>query len=251
MPESKFLKHEPCPNCHSRNNLGVWDDGHKYCFGCGFYVPPTKSVDFLKRRTKMENNNKDGDSALDVSSFTFSIPQHAQTWLKKYGITDQEVRHYGICWNSETDSLVFPVERGGQVVLTNERYFGKDPLFPKYRTYGHKALNRTYFNNPNTPNSLVIVEDFISAVKVARFASSIPLFGSTISAEAVKWVVGTFKSLRIWLDRDKASESLKEASKLSQWIPDTRTIITELDPKEYSNNEILAVLKKYKVLQGL
>jgi twinkle protein len=32
---SKFLRHEACENCGSRNNKGIYSDGHTYCFGCG------------------------------------------------------------------------------------------------------------------------------------------------------------------------------------------------------------------------
>ena len=32
---SKFLKHEACPKCESKNNLARYDDGHATCFGCG------------------------------------------------------------------------------------------------------------------------------------------------------------------------------------------------------------------------
>lgn len=35
--ESVCLGHEPCPACGSRNNLGRYDDGHGWCFGCGYY----------------------------------------------------------------------------------------------------------------------------------------------------------------------------------------------------------------------
>lgn len=34
MP-SKFLKHEPCPECGSKDNFARYDDGHGHCFGCG------------------------------------------------------------------------------------------------------------------------------------------------------------------------------------------------------------------------
>lgn len=38
MPsDSRFLRHEPCPSCGSRDNLARYDDGHGYCFGCGRY----------------------------------------------------------------------------------------------------------------------------------------------------------------------------------------------------------------------
>lgn len=35
--ESRCVAHEPCPACGSRDNLGRYDDGHGYCFGCGHY----------------------------------------------------------------------------------------------------------------------------------------------------------------------------------------------------------------------
>jgi len=35
--DSKCIGHEPCPKCGSTDNLGRYDDGHGYCFGCGHY----------------------------------------------------------------------------------------------------------------------------------------------------------------------------------------------------------------------
>ena len=39
---SDFVWHEPCPACGSRNNLGRYDDGHGYCFGCHYYEKPAQ-----------------------------------------------------------------------------------------------------------------------------------------------------------------------------------------------------------------
>ncbi len=33
---SQFLHHEPCPSCGSKDNLARYDDGHAWCFGCGY-----------------------------------------------------------------------------------------------------------------------------------------------------------------------------------------------------------------------
>jgi twinkle protein len=41
MP-SKFLKHEPCPECNSKDNAARFDDGHLHCFGCGYQEQPKK-----------------------------------------------------------------------------------------------------------------------------------------------------------------------------------------------------------------
>lgn len=35
--EAKWVGHEPCPACGSRDNLGRYSDGHGFCFGCGRY----------------------------------------------------------------------------------------------------------------------------------------------------------------------------------------------------------------------
>ena len=34
---AKFLRHEPCPSCNSKDNLARYDDNHAYCFGCQYY----------------------------------------------------------------------------------------------------------------------------------------------------------------------------------------------------------------------
>lgn len=60
MSESNYVRKEPCPSCGSRDNLGRFDDGHGYCFGCGYYehgdddqrdykpfVKETRNMDFI------------------------------------------------------------------------------------------------------------------------------------------------------------------------------------------------------------
>lgn len=34
---SECIAHEPCPKCGSKDNLGRFDDGHGFCFGCQYY----------------------------------------------------------------------------------------------------------------------------------------------------------------------------------------------------------------------
>ena len=134
---SSFKHHESCPKCGSKDNLGVWTDGHKFCFGCKYYVPPPDSINNM--RTKIMENNNNEFSLLDTSTFTAIIPISALEWLGTYVITKEEIRRYSICWNTKTDSLVFPVfNTNKEVVFTNERYFGPRTDYPKYRAYGKK-----------------------------------------------------------------------------------------------------------------
>lgn len=246
---STFVGHEPCPRCGSRDNLGVWDDGHKYCFGCRFFIPSPENIEQLKKKAQQLENNKNNDFMLDTSGFTYRIPSNALSWLTKYGISRQEVEHYGICWNTNTDSLVFPIYNSQKAIIyCQERYFGSDIHHAKYVTHGSKTQQLAQILNRNAPRTVVLVEDFISAIKVGRVCTSSPLLGSTIDPNAVRWVTERFNKVRVWLDLDKATQALHEASKLALAIPNTRVIITVLDPKEYSTQEILQKLNEYKTL---
>lgn len=39
---SEVVAHEPCPECGSRDNVALYSDGHRHCFGagCGYHTPP-------------------------------------------------------------------------------------------------------------------------------------------------------------------------------------------------------------------
>jgi twinkle protein len=34
MSDSRLLRHGPCDQCGSKDNVGIYDDGHTHCFGC-------------------------------------------------------------------------------------------------------------------------------------------------------------------------------------------------------------------------
>lgn len=46
--QSKLVRHEQCPRCREdgrdtkADNLGVYDDGHEYCYACSYYKHPIK-----------------------------------------------------------------------------------------------------------------------------------------------------------------------------------------------------------------
>lgn len=242
----------PCKKCGSSRTPAcrVYEDGHMFCFSCRTYWPAPMSITNIKN--KMNDNYKLDVATLDIdtSNFTHVIPPLPRQWLNKYGITDAEINHFQIYWNPQTHSLGFPVFDSGTLVFTNERYFGPDPNQPKYKAHGPKDRYFRVVGNKNTPESCILVEDMVSAIKVGRFATCLPLWGVNLPDKALKWLSGRFKHVRVWLDMNKASTAIGMAAKLSQVIPDVRTIITELDPKEYTNTQLINLLKQYKVLGG-
>ena len=61
-----FLRHEPCPECTSRDNLARYVDGSAYCFSCEHWEPPTDSAP----RKKMSNAE---------ALFDESVPQETKS----------------------------------------------------------------------------------------------------------------------------------------------------------------------------
>ena len=57
MEKSDFTYHAPCFECGSKNNVGVFSDGHGHCFGCGHYYKQYEH----KEETKLTNNLIQGE----------------------------------------------------------------------------------------------------------------------------------------------------------------------------------------------
>lgn len=88
--------------------------------------------------------------------------------------------------------------------------------------------------------TLVIVEDIVSAIKVSRYYGALPLFGSHLTANMVDKIAKSKQIDRVvvWLDDDKIMRSRVYSRKLTMVLP-TISVWTELDPKDYSDEEIV------------
>ena len=89
--ESQFVKHENCPKCGSKNNLGRYSDGHAYCFtpDCGYHE---KGEGEVIPMTKTYNNTY---SSLSTGQTTSLRDRNiSQETAKKYGVTT--ITHNGM-----------------------------------------------------------------------------------------------------------------------------------------------------------
>jgi len=227
-------KHESCPSCPSSDAFWRYEDGHGYCFSCHTFFPANKTIAQLSKRLEGSNplSAVYSTTVIDTSSFTHSIRADALAWLFKYGITAQEIKEHSIMWDTDRESLVFPVFNSGNIKVTNSRYFGKDPKHPKYITRGKKNDYFKYIENVASPY-LIIVEDFISCIKAGRKFSSMCLFGSSLSTSQ-RWadMFGKmYKKVYIYLDPDKKLESLNIAMKLQQLGINAEPMYSMNDPK--------------------
>jgi len=236
------IGHEPCPKCRkdgndrTGNNLARYADGGAYCFSCGYTILPN-GLATLSKETQ-ENNH-----AISLpGGVTQVLPERALAWLYKYSLTDHDIRLNNILWSEDYQRIIFPII----INDTLEGWIGRSVdsnIIPKVYTRG-KLHEINYILGNLSSNKIILVEDIISAIRVAgTFEYSVsPLFGSHISTRRILTLRRYFNKIVIWLDKDKEKESIKFAQKARDFGIMARSVITDKDPKEYSDSEILSFL---------
>ena len=220
-------RHLPCEYCGSRDNAYQYPDGI-WCFGCKRYTPNKTSINNVKE-TLHGTKNTTGKSYSIPTDCSFTIPPVPYLWLSNYGLTNDEIQRNNIKWSESKKSLVFPIYNNSELVFWQERKFGTDK---RWISHGSKPDAVLGAGDP-----LVLVEDIISAIRVSKVTACKPLFGSAINVNIFLRIKEKYSACKIWLDYDKAKDSIKYATQGSMFIP-TQSIITIKDPKCYTTKEI-------------
>lgn len=243
---SQFLRHESCPKCCSADNLARYDDGHGWCFGCNYHEYG-KTLIIPQNEPKVQTYSGN-NLQLPPDDATSSLGLSSLQWLAKYGIMSSESKDF--LWSEEKQWLIYPIYSARALREHNEkvlvawqaRNFHPVRFKPRYISRGPIG-NCFYIIGPDTGETLYLVEDMISAVKVGRQYSAFCLFGSQIRLQMLTSLLARFKQIGVWLDMDKAQESLKTCSRASQLgFKRVFSILTPKDPKEYTNDEIKAIV---------
>lgn len=256
--DSKFIKHEPCPNCGSSDALAVYDDGHKHCFSCKHHVKSNSYSRSAIRKVQHNNNKNDPVPSLP-SDFSTDLPTEGLKWLMKYGLTLGEISLNSFGWSQQgfminirpngaasatrtpnpiqyAPLLVMPIfDTYQNLLMWQARYFGSERRCPKYWTKGNRGCFHILGNESPT---ITLVEDLVSAVKVSRHGTCMPIFGSEISNEVATVLSSRFVNLNIWLDKDKLDYANGRSRSLQLLFDRVRIINTEVDPKETSDADI-------------
>lgn len=120
---------------------------------------------------------------------------------------------------------------------------------PKWLILGKKAVHPfTYSDTPS--DTLVVVEDYLSAIRISRFANALPLMGTNLSgvnfSQVLAWISKNRnkRKVLIWLDND-SSQVIQLAEKIyKKLVPVCNCqIITETkEPKHFKNQKDLVGL---------
>ena len=234
-----FIGSSRCPRCEKRgddrtgNNLAEYSDNY-YCWKCG-YTKQKKSIEsYLKRLEPLKTSRLCDGIKIDK---TLAID--AKKWLLGYQLTDEEMQQFSYATEREYKGRFIPCELL-ILISTQDYWLGRnfgDGV--KYLSSGNKPF-KTYGDNAKIA---VFVEDVISAVKVGRVATAIPMLGASIPVDWWKRVK-EYDRVIIWGDRDKAVDNTRQSRRASELLGKTvENIITTQDPKEFSTQEIKLLLK--------
>ena len=232
--ESAFLRHEPCGQCGSKNNLGRYTDGHAWCFGCGYYEPAKYMP---PEPSKTASEYPQGLPCILPYGCTRTLPTVAQKWLRQYQITANEVRDHDIQWCSDRQGLVFPIYDDENLIAYQIRHFDSGS---KWTTKGNVSDILHIINLHKFPDcGILVVEDIVSAIKCARHIPTMPVFGNHLSTANIMRLKRLTDNILIWLDPDMKQQSVKLASSIKEVGMDVKVIYSNLDPKQESDERIL------------
>jgi hypothetical protein len=234
-----------CPYCLNGNNtpcFAEYSDGYK-CFSCG--KTKTYSGEYLSWKDVHEpkTNVYIPNATRNIKEFSIGV----LSWLYKYYVYDDLIRKYDIMYTTP-EGLLFTLSED----FYQQRFFPSK----KFITKGSKSC---LFTPGDYCGTIVVVEDYISAIRVAEHYSSLCLFGTSINREMVLYLVHSVCNIIVWLDPDEAGKSAAHNIKqtLTKIITKNQemyafntkdlrveVLITEKQPKEYSPSQINDILKE-------
>ena len=245
-----FLKNIACPSCrklgHDRagNNLALYDDDSCYCWRCGYIVKGDKVKVYTKNTTCVPQK------IILPHDCSIDYPDCALTWCSQYELEKYTLLKFGAVWSDYYHRLIFPIFFNGVLTGWTGRYFGKDPVQPKWLIRGNIKEQYTLLYNERVGqhfkevDRLFLVEDIISAIKISRFEKTLCLFGINFKEAHIR-VLRPSHSI-LWLDPDQHIKSLKKSLETTLKGFRMTSVIKSKDPKEYSYLEIQQILKEIK-----
>ena len=247
--DSHVIRKEACPECRSigndksGDNLAVYNDLHCYCYRCG-YTTGRKSF----TRTEQPQSQR----IVLPADVTTELPFEARAWLGQYQLARLDLNRNHVMWSEKWSRIIFPYFNETELLAWQGRYIpcgknkvdinGKAPA--KWFSQGkiHEIIHPVQV----TKRKAVLVEDIVSAIKVSRHMGAIPIFGSSVSTKQILRLKTICDILYVWLDKDIQQKAVKLSHTIGLLGIQSRTIITDLDPKLVEHEEIERILTEKK-----
>lgn len=239
--ESKFLYHEPCPNCGSSDACGVFDDGHRYCYSCCTYFKPDDTQGWLKAEKNTMSKECIPLGVLNTSSLNARKINQDTCSKFKYmtgvynGTPCHVANYYDDSGNIVGQKLRFPDKSFAVLGKISNRLFGSQLW--------------------STGKKIVVTEGEIDCLTVSQLqGNKWPVVSIPNGAQAAKKVIEAnleyldkFDEIILMFDMDDAGRKACEDS--AKVLPAGKAFIANLPCKD--PNECLLSGKGSEVLQAI
>jgi len=274
---ARFLKHTACPVCGSSDALAHYEDGSTYCFSHG---RSTKQATISPYATLSREQAKEVESSVVVKlpeDATQDYPVQALAWTEKYGISVELLLRNKVYYSGARNQLIFSfVDGEGKVLAYQARNLSPLSKAKRYFTQGDvNGILPIYYNRvtdkhslslpngsqhipdteyPKRTRYLVLVEDCLSAIKVASLIAdstsekplgfdSMPCLGSSIPLRKLTQLRAFYDQITIFLDGDMYHHALRLERQAQMIGFKTKVIYSPLDPKEHRREELTKLLQ--------
>ena len=236
---------EQCPSClRADGNFSLTrvNDGIIYnCFrdACKYkgFVPNNSWNQLGKQKDKQFKPKIFKES-------TISIPDEvAEICYNKYELTKEQLEENNVVYAPNTGRLVFDLHnfngpsygKLAKVIIKN-KYDG-----PKAVCYFEKEETKLYCPSFSLlpSNSITLVEDCISAIKLSYITPTIALLGTSLSGGVVEELIGKVQHINICLDPDALTSAIVMRAKYSLLFSKGINIVQlKDDPKDTPYKEL-------------
>ena len=254
LGEQVHINHENCPAGEdTKQRLYIKrgdEDGRDcilaYCHNCGlsgFKPVSTKAGEYSRILSSKVSRDADGPYTGRRESNWDRWDGKAISFCTQGKVTDGLCKRYGIEYCSDDDAVYIPILKDGREIGYQLRNLSLGHC-PKYETTAfEKPL---FWYSGNTNNTLVIVEDVLSAIRCAEYVSSLALLSSNMSDDIFEFIASTeHTDFIVFLDDDNRAVK-KSQSKIAQKLSALGTVrvihSNGKDPKEFNNEELERIL---------
>jgi len=172
----------------------------------------------------------------------------AKIWILKYGIPVSTIESAGIVWSDYFSSIIFPRYLAGELVSYQMRRFPNEGG-PKYITRGDSNSHYDALRGPTRGSLCVLVEDYVSALKVSQIASAFPLGGTAMKDTQLRHLLQDYDKFVVMLDNDNwqvKMNQMKLAKRIGVYTQQVYVEPMVKDPKEHSLDELKLILGIYE-----
>lgn len=175
----------------------------------------------------------------------FQYEKSATEWAKLFGIEVAELLARRVSYSPSQNRLFFNFyDSDGERIFAQARNFS--PLAKsKYWTVGKADdVIPIYYRSGGIERSrlLVVTEDCLSAIKVARQNDAMPALSSDLSPTKLKRLARLYGAFLVWLDGDMYHKAQRICRRLQLLGCEAQAVYTPLDPKCYDDVTIGKIL---------